>query len=280
MHRIGVILPVVLASVVPIAVAVESRLATTVQAIDRLTSAIGTSPSDSTLYIKRAIELARLGMYDDSIRDCTAAITLQPEDADHWRLRALMFIEKREYTTAIKDLTNALKLKPNEPTLHYLRGKAELKNRNPTRAIGHMREAVKHFAADSPHLTETQLRLAEALGLTNRSEEAAKLVDSVIERLPRHTDARVLRAQMRMTRQPHAAIEDFNVAIEEAPDRPDLYLGRATVLVRVGRKAEAERDAEKSRVLTRDLRREAAELQANSELPAIHARVRHILESR
>jgi tetratricopeptide (TPR) repeat protein len=197
-------------------------------------------------YSARGVHYRRLGEPSRALADYDRAIEIDPTYAKTYLSRANLYRDRglasddpAYFHRSLEDLDVALSLRPDDPDAYNSRALAYYH-------LGEIDDALEAF--------EAALRLAPAHrdALTNRArlwrssgrfERALEDYSTCVELWPDDPPLRLMRADtFLVVGRVEAALEDFDRCVETDPAFADCYVGRAHVLERMGRHAEAERD--------------------------------------
>ena len=251
------------------------------EAIEDCTKAIKFEPDLADAYGTRGRAMLYLGgckadrgnipeaeqYYLDAINDCTNAIKLNPDEPKTYLLRAMVrgligeFWEDRgdatkaekHYLDAINDCTNAIKLNPEDAKAYYFRGAGKGAFGRFKAEQGKMAEAQQYYQDAindctnaiklNPHdarVYHTQGGIKYSLGKSEVSRGWAKYLFKKPEAVEKMKAARKLY---------HAAIADFDKAIQINPMFARAYYDRALAKETLGQHDAANADFEKARKL-------------------------------
>jgi len=79
------------------------------------------SPSESSLYFRRALYFFRTNDYEQAISDLNMAIQLDPEVNNYYIHRGLSYVGQKKYSLAEADFTKAINSEPNNSSVYYYR---------------------------------------------------------------------------------------------------------------------------------------------------------------
>lgn len=171
-----------------------------------IAQALAEAPTTAAALFGRARMMMQSARYDEAIADLDRAAKLDPKDAWILANRGLSHVWKGNFTEAAKDLDSAAAIQPRNPVVFRARGlMAQMK--------GEDAEAVAAYT--------TALEIEPSLFALGRRAQA-------------HWGAG----------NGPAALADSAEALKQSPDWADLYLLRARVFRREGKKAEALAEAE------------------------------------
>ena len=171
----------------------------------------------------RAIEAYFAKSYQSSLRLLNTVIEGLPEHANARYFRGLTYAQLNLFEEAILDLKEVSLHYPQEGLLSFHVGRAALFARYPKETIVHMNYAIDHhiFMANAYYYRGLAYY---ALGdIVGAYQDATKSV--VWE--PKNTEFIQLKAKLAWDLGDYStAILDYTVALDFAPDNPELYLGR------------------------------------------------------
>ena len=183
-----------------------------------------------------------------------AVARLDPKDAKVWRTLGTIFLENVKYEQARGAFERSLALDRAQPDVRLDLAEAHLKLGGVDRALAQLRDCQGHV----PEGRRADL-VAEALGLKGDLDGAREAVARGLEASPEHAGL--------LARQ--AAFDSFGGRFEDAlvkldraatadPYRAQTFHQRGLLLRRVGRGADADRDADRASALNRALARMSA----------------------
>ena len=83
------------------------------QALEELTAAIETNPSDAEAYYRRGVAYGQLVEPLAAIRDFNQVIRFDPGNSEAYYNRGLSYIHLREHLAAVEDFTETIRLTPS-----------------------------------------------------------------------------------------------------------------------------------------------------------------------
>jgi tetratricopeptide (TPR) repeat protein/S1-C subfamily serine protease len=189
-------------------------------------AALKIDPEMRAAYEGRGTCQREMGQYDQAIRDLTEAIRRDSADADGYERRAKCYQALERYHEALKDRNRAVELSPDEYV--YLLGRGQT-----FRALKKFDAARRDFEraiALEPGRSEIYYELAYVYYDEQKYDQAELFFTMAQERSPHEPSYFNMRGMARLQSDHYdRAVEDFNAAINLAPDR-SLYrwnLGRA-----------------------------------------------------
>ena len=119
------------------------------QAIPDLTRALELNPNYIDALINRGSALARLGRFNDALKDFNHALQFEKYDPGIYNRRGEIFLQNNMYDQAIKDFTSALILDPTYGFAYLNRGKAYSGKGMHEEAMADFKEAIRSDSEDS-----------------------------------------------------------------------------------------------------------------------------------
>lgn len=151
-------------------------------------------------------------------------------------------------------LKDALASGKAPPTVHLVLGTAAAIKGDLTQAVFHLKQANER----DPKLTQAANNLAYVLARTDppRIEEALRLIDAVVQGMPRHPEFHETRGQiLLMLGRTEEAIQELEYVLEKMPNYIEAHAGLATAYRSVGIQELADRHTQ----ITETLKREKAQ---------------------
>jgi tetratricopeptide (TPR) repeat protein len=215
-----------------------------------------------------------LGAYQPALERYDIARALQPDSPRPSFNRGLIYLYTKQYERAEREFTQALVLEPTHADSYKHRGLARLRLRRNQDAVEDFTKALEH---DGPALQILPLR-AQAFEALGKKAESAHDRDEARQREPRREGDFLVRASTRLASDPNGALEDLRHAeelnhrslpalrnqahvlsehlhrtddalavldrlIALYPDFAPARAERAVLLARLGRRAEAQKEA-------------------------------------
>ncbi|MFO0849333.1 MAG: protein kinase [Gemmataceae bacterium] len=217
------------------------------RAAERFRMANAIVPADHRPTYHRGQVLLMQGKYREAEKAFADAIGKDETFADGYRHRGIARLKQADHRGAVADFTKALDLGASEIEIRLLRAEA---HRGLKDAAA---EAADLAAADT--LTPAQPSEYHARALHRRTADpkaALADVEKAVEAHPGFTQALQTQAHLLSERlgRPAEALAALDRAIESSPEYALAWAGRAVVHARLGRRAEAHRDAEKAMLLS------------------------------
>ena len=113
-------------------------------AINSFTAGIGEYPGNAGLYIIRGLIYAKMGNYQQAIKDYDRAIELEPKSL-FYRSKATPYTDPGIYKQKLEDYDRAIKIYPKSLAF-YLRGNANTALNNYKQAILDYSDAIKSYS--------------------------------------------------------------------------------------------------------------------------------------
>jgi TPR repeat protein len=145
-----------------------------VMALGELRNAVRLSPYSADDRLKLAQGLYRIGDLDAALDECRTALKLKSNNARAYLQLGVTLIAKQDGHEAVLALMEAIMLDPELTQAHYSLGNVQHSLGNLTAAVQSYRRALEL----QPNFLDARYRLALALKLTNRHQEAAQLMEN------------------------------------------------------------------------------------------------------
>jgi serine/threonine protein kinase/tetratricopeptide (TPR) repeat protein len=167
------------------------------------------SPANRTGAIHRTRAVLLSALNEPSAEaEASRALAVAPESADAYLVRAAVRRRSGDRRAALADVESGLTLVPGDPRLMALRGLLKTETGNPAGALIDLDRAILRGAAGT-------VRMPRALALMALGRD-------------------------------DAAVRDWSLALDDDPEDPEAYLGRATALIRLRRHDRALVDLEQA----------------------------------
>jgi len=111
--------------------------------IQNLDQFIRSKPGDYLAYFNRGVAFAKIGQYENAIRDYNAAIRLKPDYVEAYNNRGNIYGQHGEYRLAIEDFNKVIALNPNYVKAYHNRGLALSELGRHTDALISFNEAIE-----------------------------------------------------------------------------------------------------------------------------------------
>jgi serine/threonine protein kinase/tetratricopeptide (TPR) repeat protein len=247
------------------------------QAVDELTAATAADPQNFSAWFVRGQTHLALEQNDLAAASFTACVALRADFAPAWLNRGLALQKLRKFDLALADFDEASRLEPGKYDPQIRRGGA-------FQAAGRYKDAVEAFtAALACPGCPTRVYFYRAYSREKVGDKKGAAADRAEGLAQEPTDylSFVARAEGRLPADPSAALADveralklnrlsaealqlkahllserlndpegslaaLNQAIEVYPDHVTVRVGRGVLLARMGKRAEAHRDAEEA----------------------------------
>jgi len=189
------------------------------------------------------------GQTGEAVKRFSAILKKNPDAYEVRADRAKAYLELGNAQSCIDDC-NVLLALPAPDSVRaerlFLRGAAEIDARRYPEACADLQEVL----ADYPDRESAALLLIIATQRAGRAKEALDRANLLIDQCPESVEARVLHAELESdANRWEAARVDYDEAIRLAPERPDLYAGRAKILSHLGKETLAARDLQTAAAL-------------------------------
>ncbi|MDI9314235.1 MAG: tetratricopeptide repeat protein [Hydrotalea sp.] len=201
------------------------------------------NPGSVDEYNNHGIAKAKLGKYNEAIKDFDKAIELNPQHAEAYYNRGNAKIDLGQYDSAIKDYNEAIKLNPQHADAYNNRGNAK-------NGLGQHEEAMADYDKAielKPQFAEAYNNRGAAKYNLGKHNSAIKDYDKAIELNPQNAEAYNNRGAVKgQVGQFVEAIKDFDKAMELNPKYAAAYNNRGAVKGQVGQFVEAIKDFDKA----------------------------------
>ena len=144
-----------------------------VMALGELRNAVRLSPDSADDRLKLAQGLYRIGDLDAALDECRMALKLKSNNARAYLQLGVTLMAKQDGHEAVLALMEAIMLDPELTLAHYSLGNVQHSLGNLTAAVQSYRRALEL----QPNFLDAHYRLALALKLTNRHQEAAQFME-------------------------------------------------------------------------------------------------------
>lgn len=234
-----------------------------VGAVADLSRAIGLDQQNYVYYLNRG--QARQGMLDfeNALLDFNQAVRLEPRDADNYFFRGALYQEMNRLDEALKDMNEAVRLDSSESPHFSRRGQIKASLGDFDGAILDFNQALRLNPSSAPNLNRmlSEVHAWRSLSFEFGSSDAKynfeqSLVDAetAIRLQPGSPIGYCARGRIRLqddmryifpkqfTESARLALVDFGKAIQIAPDFPEPYADRASILQKYGRLRDAFED--------------------------------------
>ena len=149
------------------------------------------------------------------------------------------YLNREEYDQALTEFATAAQADPNFPFVHFNLGLAHLKKQQYALA----RDEFLKDAAIEPDVALNYEELGNTYWLMEDDADAEKSYREALKRDAHLVDSHLGLAKIYQREQKHsAALAEADAAVKIDPDRPDVHYVRGQVLLRMGRKTEAQKE--------------------------------------
>ncbi len=210
------------------------KLGRSAEAVDSLQKAVEARPDDQNLRLTYARLLVDVKAYEEARVEFEKLHQASPDDADLLYTLGLLSLESQRFDDAEKYMLRLVEMDERQGEAQYYLGRI-YENRRLYEAAIDWYEQV-HAGEYS---FDARLRVAELLGVLERSEEAIAQLDAMLK--GSQSNGSLVRIYitkgelMRSARRYGEAIEVFNTALEIVPGNSDLLYARALVAEKLGR---------------------------------------------
>jgi tetratricopeptide (TPR) repeat protein len=158
------------------------------------------------------------------------------------------YMARNDDASAEAEYEQVLKLAPNQPAVHYELGYINFKRADYAAAEEHLRKEI----AIDPTFADSYLYLGETLRRLGRNSEALPFLKQAVVRDPNNILAyNALATAQNEAHQPEEAFQTLSAGEKRFPKEAAFPAQLAGVLRRLGRPEEAEKEAEKATLLSR-----------------------------
>jgi tetratricopeptide (TPR) repeat protein len=204
------------------------------EAVFSLNKAVESNPDDQALRLTYARLLVDIKDYDKARVQFEKLHLASPDDAELLYTLGLLSLESQRLDDAEKYMMKLVELKQREGEAQYYLGRIFENRKQYDVAIDwYGKVHVGDFKFDA------QLRIADMLGLSGRTDEAIEHLDAILK--GSQSDGSLVRIYiakgelLRAARRYEQAMVVFNTALEIVPGNSDLLYSRALVAERLGR---------------------------------------------
>jgi tetratricopeptide (TPR) repeat protein len=222
------------------------RLGQDVRAESAYATCTALMPDFAWSHFNRGLALLRQRDYTRAITQFDSAIRLKPDLIDAIINRALAHQGDRDYRNAIADLTTAIEQGSTETRLYFLRSRLQGLLGDATASERDLEEGLRRQPRDEKSWIARGLaRLTrDPQAALNDFEQALLINPASVAAL--HNSAHVLAEKLH---RPQEALALMERAVAAAPESGSTRSGRGIMLARLGQRTEALRDAEDSLLL-------------------------------
>jgi len=183
----------------------------------------------------------RAGRKDLDDRATEQLIRLGNGTAEYHLFAGKYYLNLEQYDQALAEFAAAAQQDPNFPFVHFNLGLAHLKKQQYPEA----RDEFLKDTAIEPDLALNYQELGNTYWLMQDDANAEKSYREAVKHDPRLADSRIGLAKIYQRQQKYAAaLAEADAAVKVDPDRPDVHYLRGQALLRLGRKAEAQKELE------------------------------------
>jgi tetratricopeptide (TPR) repeat protein len=204
------------------------------EAVVSLNKAVENSPDDQALRLTYARLLVDIKDYEKARVEFERLHQAAPGDAELLYTLGLLSLESQRLDDAEKYMMMLVRLKHREGEAQYYLGRIYENRKQYDEAIDWYEQVhVGEYKFDA------QLRIADMLGISGRTEEALEYLDAILK--GSQSDGSLVRTYLakgellRAARRYEEAMEVFDTALGIVPGNSDLLYSRALVAERLGR---------------------------------------------
>jgi tetratricopeptide (TPR) repeat protein len=208
-------------------------------AIAQYNEALRIQPGYATAIYNRGNSYSVMGDLQRAFDDWSEAVRLDPNYADAWGNRADWYYDRGEYDNAIVDADRALAIRVNDAD-SYTRGLAYQYGRNDlVSAIADFDRAL----AIAPNSVEYNNASCWARAMAERELDLARRQCDIAVAGSAEGNYRDSRGMVGLRQgRFQDAWDDYNAAVQTAPQTPHYLYGRGIAALRLGRTAEGQAD--------------------------------------
>jgi len=180
------------------------------------------------------------GEYEQAIKTLSKALELDPQDADAYMHRGIAFLESGQTEKALQDFEESLRLRPHA-LCYYNQALAWMGKGEDARAFADLDEAIRLAPQDAENYI-LQAILYSKQGDQERAIESAERAIELGHPSGWKSKAIFLEKAGRQAE----ALGSWDKALEQEPDNALALCRRGLLLLRQGRRLEAQRDLERA----------------------------------
>ncbi len=217
------------------------KLGRSSEAVLSLKKAVETNPDDQNLRLTYARLLVDVKNYEEARVEFEKLHRASPDDADLLYTLGLLSLESQRFDDAEMYMLQLVEMDQRQGEAQYYLGRIYENRRLYEEAIDWYEQVhAGEYSFDA------RLRVAELLGVLERSEEAIAQLDAMLK--GSQSDGSLVRIYitkgelMRSARRYPEAMEVFNTALEIVPGNSDLLYARALAAEKLGRIDQLEED--------------------------------------
>ncbi len=210
------------------------KLGRSAEAVDSLQKAVEEKPDDQSLRLTYARLLVDVKNYEEARAEFEKLHRASPDDADLLYTLGLLSLESQRFDDAEKYMLRLVEMDQRQGEAQYYLGRIYENRRLYDEAI----EWYEQVHAGE-YSFDARLRVAELLGVLERTGEAVELLDAMLK--GSQSTGSLVRIYitkgelMRSARRYPEAMDVFNTALDIVPGNSDLLYARALVAEKLGR---------------------------------------------
>lgn len=206
-------------------------------AIAYFDEALRLQPTLSDAFANRGFCLHNLGRFDEALDDYNAVLQGRPDSAEVLNNRGHALFAVQRYEEAVADVERALQLSPNFPDALYHRGLMLQHEKKWEEALAFYTRAVQL----RPHYVQVLERQAYVMHQLKKSpQDCIATLDTALSADPHHVSVLTARAGFLVgIRLLSEALQDYDRAIELAPNDAKIHADRGETLLKLNRPEEA-----------------------------------------
>jgi Flp pilus assembly protein TadD len=189
---------------------------------------------DPQYQYEKAVVAYRYGLKDEALKYLQRALELAPDHSPSYNLLGLIFLEKGNLSQAVGYYQKAIELNPEFPEALYGLGRAYEELGEKEKAL----TVYQHSYQLAPK-PEVAFSLAKALYLSQRLEEALRIVDKLLESQPTPGAYNLQGVILNHLGRYGEAVESFQQALKLAPEDEVAAVNLGVALVNSGAKDKA-----------------------------------------
>lgn len=207
------------------------------KALLNYTEAIKLNPKYADAYVRRSEVRMQKSAFPSALDDMNQAINMSPQ-AVYYKQRGLLYARLGKYQEALKDIGKAIELEPQNHLFYHQRGIVLMEEKSVDEAIADFNEVIKR----KPDYGEAYYRRAQCYAILARDKNALKDFDKAVELLPKDAWVHYYRGvQRKKIGHWESALQDFtNAASLEAV--AVFFASQAEVLLEIGKNTASQQE--------------------------------------